>query len=391
MDNLEKYIAVYKEDLLHNIIPFWEKYGVDKECGGFLSCLDRDGSILDTDKGLWQMGRFTWVYATLYNEVENKPEWLELALHGIDFINKYGFDTDGRMFFTVDREGRPLRKRRYVYSESFAAIAYAACYKACGKQIYKEKAKQCFDIYYRYTTEKGLMTPKYTNTRPTRGMGGAMIGIATAQELRKNLDDKSYTLYINDWLDEIQTYFIKEEYKAVMEQVGVNGEVLNHFDGRTLNPGHAIEGAWFIMQEAIYRNKDKNLIDLGTKMLDWMWEIGWDKKYGGLYYFRDVKGLPVQEYWHDMKFWWPHNEAVIATLMAYELTGNKKYEQWHKMVHDWTFSHFPDREKGEWYGYLHRNGEISVSLKGNIWKGLFHIPRMYLMAWKICERIKGQR
>lgn len=391
MDNLEKYIAVYKEDLLHNIIPFWEKYGVDKECGGFLSCLDRDGSILDTDKGLWQMGRFTWVYATLYNEVENKPEWLELALHGIDFINKYGFDTDGRMFFTVDREGRPLRKRRYVYSESFAAIAYAACYKACGKQIYKEKAKQCFDIYYRYTTEKGLMTPKYTNTRPTRGMGGAMIGIATAQELRKNLDDKSYTLYINDWLDEIQTYFIKEEYKAVMEQVGVNGEVLNHFDGRTLNPGHAIEGAWFVMQEAIYRNKDKNLIDLGTKMLDWMWEIGWDKKYGGLYYFRDVKGLPVQEYWHDMKFWWPHNEAVIATLMAYELTGNKKYEQWHKMVHDWTFSHFPDREKGEWYGYLHRNGEISVSLKGNIWKGLFHIPRMYLMAWKICERIKGQR
>lgn len=391
MDNLEKYIAVYKEDLLHNIIPFWEKYGVDKECGGFLSCLDRDGSILDTDKGLWQMGRFTWVYATLYNEVENKPEWLELALHGIDFINKYGFDTDGRMFFTVDREGRPLRKRRYVYSESFAAIAYAACYKACGKQIYKEKAKQCFDIYYRYTTEKGLMTPKYTNTRPTRGMGGAMIGIATAQELRKNLDDKSYTLYINDWLNEIQTYFIKEEYKAVMEQVGVNGEVLNHFDGRTLNPGHAIEGAWFIMQEAIYRNKDKNLIDLGTKMLDWMWEIGWDKKYGGLYYFRDVKGLPVQEYWHDMKFWWPHNEAVIATLMAYELTGNKKYEQWHKMVHDWTFSHFPDREKGEWYGYLHRNGEISVSLKGNIWKGLFHIPRMYLMAWKICERIKEQR
>lgn len=391
MDNLEKYIAVYKEDLLHNIIPFWEKYGVDKEYGGFLSCLDRDGSILDTDKGLWQMGRFTWVYATLYNEVENKPEWLELALHGIDFINKYGFDTDGRMFFTVDREGRPLRKRRYVYSESFAAIAYAACYKACGKQIYKEKAKQCFDIYYRYTTEKGLMTPKYTNTRPTRGMGGAMIGIATAQELRKNLDDKSYTLYINDWLDEIQTYFIKEEYKAVMEQVGVNGEVLNHFDGRTLNPGHAIEGAWFIMQEAIYRNKDKNLIDLGTKMLDWMWEIGWDKKYGGLYYFRDVKGLPVQEYWHDMKFWWPHNEAVIATLMAYELTGNKKYEQWHKMVHDWTFSHFPDREKGEWYGYLHRNGEISVSLKGNIWKGLFHIPRMYLMAWKICERIKEQR
>ncbi len=142
--------------------------------------------------------------------------------------------------------------------------------------------------------------------------------------------------------------------------------------------------------EARYRNNDTELIKLGTKMLDWMWEIGWDKEYGGMLYFRDVKGLPVQEYWHDMKFWWPHNETIIATLMAYELTGDEKYEQWHQLVHDWTFKHFPDREHGEWYGYLHRDGRISVPLKGNIWKGLFHIPRMYLLAWQTCERIKNK-
>jgi len=218
-------------------------------------------------------------------------------------------------------------------------------------------------------------------------MAGPMIGIVTAQELRENLKDESYSNYIDQWIDEITTFFIKEEFQAVMEMVGENGEFLDHFDGRTLNPGHAIEGAWFIMRESMYRGKDQTLARLGIKMLDWMWEYGWDKEYGGIYYFRDVKGLPVQEYWHDMKFWWPHNEGIIATLMAYELTSDSKYKKLHQMIHEWSFDRFSDKEQGEWYGYLHRDGRISVTLKGNIWKGFFHIPRMLLMAWKSCKRI----
>lgn len=386
-EEIKKYLKIYKTELLENIIPFWVENSVDKEFGGFTSCLNRDGSIVDTDKGIWQQGRFTWMFGTFYNQIEKRSEWLELAKHGVDFLDKYGFDKDGKMFFIVDREGHPIRKRRYVYSESFAAIAYAAYYNATGKSEYADKARNCFDTYYRYSTEAGLMEPKFTDTRKMRGMGGAMIGIVTAQELRKNLNDEIYTEYIDKWINEITTYFINEEYKAVMEVVGENGELLDHFDGRTLNPGHAIEGSWFIMQEAIHRNNDENLIKLGTKMLDWMWEIGWDKEYGGMLYYRDVKGLPVQEYWHDMKFWWPHNETIISTLMAYKLTGNDKYREWHKMVHDWTFTHFPDREYGEWYGYLHRDGRISSELKGNIWKGMFHIPRMLLMSWHICDSI----
>ena len=172
-----------------------------------------------------------------------------------------------------------------------------------------------------------------------------------------------------------------------METVGPEGEFLDHFDGRTLNPGHAIEAAWFILREALHRDRDPNLIRLGCTMLDWMWEIGWDREHGGIYYFRDVLGLPVQEYWHDMKFWWPHNEAVIATLLAYQLSGDSKYADWHEKVHQWAFGHFPDPDYGEWYGYLHRDGSLSVPLKGNIWKGPFHVPRMYFMAWKICENL----
>ena len=387
-DRIFELSALYREELLHNILPFWLDNSIDLKDGGFTFCLDRKGNVIDTDKGVWQTGRFTWLLATLYNDVEQKQEWLEAAHHGIKFLENYCFDADGRMFFIVDKKGNSVRKRRYLFSESFAAIAFAAYSKATGDQKYAVRAVELFKQFFRYNTTPSLIIPKYTEHRKMKGMGVPMIGIVTAQELRKNLVDDSFTKLIDQWIDEIKQDFLHHEYNAVMETVGPNGEFLDHFDGRTLNPGHAIEGAWFILQEAKIRNNDPELIKLGIKMLDWMWEIGWDKKFGGILYFSDVKGLPVQEYWHDMKFWWPQNEAIIATLMAYQLTGDEKYAHWYQLIHDWTFSHFPDKEFGEWFGYLHRDGSISSDLKGNIWKGPFHIPRMLLNCWKILTEIQ---
>ena len=387
MKDIEQYISIYRHGLLDDIIPFWIGHAIDQEYGGFLFALDQDGSVVDTDKGVWQHGRFTWMLATLYNEVEQRSEWLELAIHGAEFLEEHCIDEDGRMFFVVDRAGLPVRKRRYVFSETFASIAFSALYKATGKEKYAELARRLYDTFIKYSQTPGMIAPKYSENRKMKGIGQPMIGIATAQELRKNLNDTSFNGQIDHWIKEIREDFLHTEFKAVMETVGPNGEFIDHFDGRTLNPGHAMEGAWFILQEARLRN-DRNLIEMGLTMLDWMWEIGWDKEYGGILYFKDVKGLPVQEYWHDMKFWWPQNETVIATLMAYEMTGDAKYEQWHRMIHDWAFTRFPDRIHGEWFGYLHRDGRRSSTLKGNIWKGPFHIPRMFLYAWQTLERIK---
>jgi N-acylglucosamine 2-epimerase len=389
-EDVIKYISIYRNGLLEDIIPFWMKFGIDKDFGGFLTSLDQDGALLDSDKGVWQQGRFTWMLATLYNEVEKKNEWLDLAIHGADFLEKYCMDSSGRMYFIVDRKGHPIRKRRYVYSETFASIAFAALYKATGIIKYKRLALTLFDVFFKHISTPGLIEPKNTAFRPLKGMGHPMIGIITAQELRYNLEDPSFTSYIDNWIREIRSDFMKKEFEAVMETVGPEGEFIDHFEGRTLNPGHAIEGSWFILKEAIFRNNDPALIKMGTTMLDWMWKIGWDNKSGGIFYFRDVKGYPVQEYWHDMKFWWPNCEAIIATLMAYTATKVEKYAEWHKMVHEWSFKHFPDKLHGEWFGYLHRDGSISSTLKGNIWKGPFHVPRMLFMAWKTLEQIKAQ-
>jgi len=385
----EQLLTIYRDGLLNDTLPFWINHCVDREYGGFMFCLDRDGTVIDTDKGVWTQGRFTWLLSTLYSEVEPRAQWLELARHGLDFIRRYCFDSDGRMFFHVTREGRPVRKRRYIFSETFAVSALAAYARAAGDDQARQEAVDLFKLIIRYLTTPGLLPPKFNpEVRPMKGLAIPMILIVTAQVLRQVSDDPICNEWIERSIQEIERDFMKPEFRAVLETVGPNGEFIDHFDGRMLNPGHAIEAAWFIMNEAQHRGGDAHLLKLGTTILDWMWEWGWDPEYGGLLYFRDVKGLPVQEYWQDMKFWWPHNEAIIATLMAYQLTGDEKYARWHQMVHDWAYAHFPDPEYGEWFGYLHRDGRLSVPLKGNLWKGPFHLPRMQLRCWQILEQMR---
>lgn len=365
----------YQDQLLNDTVPFWFPRSFDTEYGGFLLMRDADGSLIDDDKAVWIQGRATWLLATLYNTVEQKPEWLEGAKLGYDFLNAHCFDTDGQMFFHVTRDGSPIRKRRYFFSETFAVIAMAAYAKASGDPAAAEKARYLFGKCITYATTPGLLVPKFTDTRPVKGIGVPMIMMNTAQQLRDTIGDDRCDEWISKWIAEIARDFVKDDLRCVMEQVAPDGSIIDHIDGRTLNPGHAIEGAWFILEEARYRNNDPELIALGCRILDYMWERGWDKEHGGILYFRDVYNKPVQEYWQDMKFWWPHNEVIIATLLAYLMTGNGKYATWHRMVHDYAYTHFHDKENGEWYGYLHRDGSIAQTAKGNMFKGPFHLPR----------------
>ena len=380
---LPNYEQVYLDGLLEDTLPFWIQHCVDDRHGGFMMALDQSGNVVDTDKGVWQQGRFTWMLGELYNQVEPRQEWLDLALHGADFLRRFCFDPeDGRMWFHVTRDGKPIRKRRYSFSESFAAIAFGELARATGDSDFRQLAQQTFQQFIDHNLDPQGVAPKFTETRPTRGIGFPMITIVTAQELRDSIGFDG----ADDWIDKsiqmIRDYHFHRDIQCVMETVGIDGQRIDHFDGRTLNPGHAIEGAWFILWEGMHRD-DPSLIEMGCQMLDWMWDRGWDPEYGGILYFVDVDGGSVQEYWHDMKFWWPQCEAIIATLLAYRLTGKQKYADWHRQIHHWAYEHFADAEFGEWFGYLDRTGRVTSTLKGNLWKGPFHLPRMQLCCARI--------
>ena len=382
LHNLELF---YSNQLLNDTIPYWFPRSYDREHGGFLLMRDADGSLIDDDKAVWFQGRATWLLATLYNTIEKRQDWLEGARLGYEFLLKHCFDKDGRMYFHVTRDGRPIRKRRYFFSETFAVIAFAAYAKATGDERAAEKARELFTICIDFASGKRCVEPKFSPVRPSRGIGIPLIMINTAQQLRETIGDPRCDEWILRWIGEIESLFVKDDIRCVMEQVAPDGSIIDHIDGRTLNPGHAIEGAWFILHEAVYRNRDSSLVRLGTRMLDYMWERGWDDRYGGILYFRDVHHKPVQEYWQDMKFWWPQNETIIATLLAWLLTENEKYAQWHSMIHDYAYSHFHDKQNGEWFGYLHRDGTVAQTAKGNLFKGPFHLPRQEWYCRKIIQ------
>lgn len=387
-EKIHSLIEMYRDGLLSSTLPFWINHCVDREYGGFTFALDRDGRLLSTDKYMWLHGRFVWLLSELYLQVEPKEEWLELAEHGMKFILNHGFSENGKMYFSVDQKGNPLRMRRYVFSETFAVIAMASLSRAKKDPRLAQKALDLFRQVIRYYTETGLIEPKFdSDTRPMVGMSVPMIIISIAQVLRDAVDDPVCDEWINRSISDMENIFMNHEYKAVLEVAGPGGELIDTLEGRTLTPGHAIEVAWFVLHEARIHNNDPDLRRIGTTILDWMWERGWDKKYGGILYYTDIKGYSCSEYWHDMKFWWPHNETIIATLLAHVLTGEEKYLEMYSRVNDWAHAHFPDSKYGEWYGYLHRDGTISSHLKGNQWKGPFHLPRMQLYCWKLLEEI----
>ena len=373
----------YRSSLLDDTLAFWMPEIVDEKFGGYLSMRDRDGSLIDDDKSVWLQGRFAWMLSTLYNTMEQRDEWLAAAKSGVEFLKAHCFDEDGRMFFLVTREGKPLRKRRYFFSEAFAVMAFAAYGKASGEEVWVEEARQLFAKCMDYAEGRtSTGEPKWTGERTMKGIGVPMIFLQVAQVLIANGGDDLAERKVDEFIEEIRE-FVKDDIACVMEQIGMEGEVVDHIDARTLNPGHAIEGAWFILDEAKRRGGDAELIALGCRMLDYMWERGWDQEYGGILYFKDVYDKPVQEYWHDMKFWWPQCEAIIATLLAYQLTGNEKYAGWHRMIHRYAHEAFSDPDHGEWFGYLHRDGRLSTPLKGNQFKGPFHLPRMQWYCWQL--------
>ena len=383
---LEEWQDCYKQDLCENIMPFWLKNGLDRVNGGVYTCLDRDGSLIDSTKSVWFQGRFAFVCSFAHNTIEKNPEWLAAAKSTIDFIEAHCFDSDGRMYFEVMADGTPLRKRRYVFSESFAAIAMAEYAKASGDMSYAQKALDLFKEIRKFVATPGYMPPKYLDTLQAKGHSLVMILINTASRIRNVISDPVLDQQINESIESLKD-FMKPEFKALLEMVGPDGEFIDTCNGRVINPGHCIETAWFLLEEAKYRGWDKELTAQALQILDWSWEWGWDKEYGGIINFRDCRNLPPQDYSQDMKFWWPQTEAIIATLYAYEATGDDKYLIWHKQISEWTYAHFPDKEMGEWYGYLHRDGTVAQPAKGNIFKGPFHIPRMMIKSYDLCKEL----
>ncbi len=379
---------LYRDTLLDNVIPFWLNHSSDSKYGGYFTCLNREGKVYDTDKFIWLQCRQVWTFSMLYNEVEQKQEWLDFALQGAGFLMEHGIDQSGNWYFSLNREGQPLIQPYNIFSDCFAAMAFGQLYKATQNPEHLRIAKETFfHILERQKNPKGKYSKAYPGTRNLQSFALPMILTNLVLEIEHLLDPDLVNKTIDEGIDTVTNRFYRPDLKVILENIKEDGSLSDSFEGRLVNPGHGLESMWFIMDLA-EKKEDPALIEKAVQIALQLLDFGWDKEYEGIFYFMDVKGYPPQQLEWDQKLWWVHLEAMIAMAKGYLHTGNEQCWQWFEKLHKYSWNHFSDEGYGEWYGYLNRRGEVLLPLKGGKWKGCFHVPRAFYQLWKTLERLE---
>ena len=387
MNDLIVYKDLYRKELMENIIPFWEKNSPDAKFGGYFTCLDREGKVFDTDKFMWLQGRQLWFFSMIYNQLEHRQEWLDMALLGARFMEKYGTDAGGNWYFSLTRDGKPLVQPYNIFSDCFACMGFAELFKATGVVKYKEIAvKTLRNIQARSENPKGHYNKFYPGVRPMKSFALPMILCNLSLILEEVIGKDEVDKTIKPLIGEVMEVFYQKDLGLILENVSPDGSFCDCFEGRTINPGHTNEAMWFMMDLA-ERYGDHTLMKKATDILLRSIEYGWDTEYGGIFYFKDVKGYPPQQLEWDQKLWWVHIETLIALIKGYRLTGNSLCKDWFLKIHDYAWTRFRDSEFPEWYGYLTRQGLPLLMSKGGKWKGCFHVPRGLFQIWKTLEKI----
>ena len=390
MKELTKYKDVYQKELMDNIIPFWEINSPDSKYGGYFTCLDRQGKIFDTDKFMWLQGRQLWFFSMIFNQIEKRQAWLDMALIGAQFMEKYGRDSCGNWYFSLTREGKPLVQPYNIFSDCFACMGFAELNKATRETKYKEIALWTFrNIQERSANPKGIYNKLFPETRPMKSFSLPMIMCNLSLILEEVIGTEEVDKTVKPLISEVMDIFYQRDSGLILENVAPDGSFVDCFEGRTINPGHVNEAMWFMMDLA-ERHNDSELMKKATEILLRSIEYGWDKEYGGIFYFMDIKGYPPQQLEWDQKLWWVHIETLIALLKGYRLTADIRCKEWFLKIHDYSWSNFRDAEYPEWYGYLNRRGEPLLTLKGGKWKGCFHVPRGLFQIWKTLEIMENE-
>ena len=384
---LQAYRHKYESELFERVLPFWQTHSPDRSAGGYFNCLDRDGKPYDRKKHVWLQGRQAWMFAKFYNGVEPRAEWLDLAMLGMNFLRDRAVNAEGRVYFCLSEAGEPVYLQRKIFSECFYAMALAECGRASGRSELLQEAEallaRIFDWAYDWSK---VGRPAFSGSDAGQMLAVPMILLNLIDEIAGE-DWSRYQAEIDDCIRRVRLHISAEE-RCVREFVAIDGSHIDTPEGRLLNPGHAIEAGWFLQHWA-QRLQRQDLSELAIDMVRWSFAKGWDRDYGGIYYFLDAAGhSPTQLEWF-MKLWWVHSEALYAHLLNFSLTGDRA--DWDAFVQTdaYVFEHFSDPEFGEWYGYCDRQGNVTHRFKGGPYKGCFHVPRSLLLCWRLLQELEG--
>ncbi len=385
---LQSLLPVYREEVISGL-NFWADHGIDWEKGGMVVYLDRQGNWFLDEKQGWFTGRGMYSFAKGYNDILQEPRWLEAALNLYDFMNAHQFAPNGKLYHHMNREGSPCRPdpragewpsargdgQSYgLHDESFAVMGLAELYKATGREdikasLYKMVELQQFIYHNPKYFSDGIKNPD--EKAPKVGMGDYMSLLCSVQTARECDPERKdyYTALLSEYVERVFEFYYDADKQLLYER-------------EIECPGHSMEVAWFMLAEGLY-TKNKELVNTCAQIIGNLFTLGWDPMYGGFNVFANVNGGPAFEINGNLKYWWPNNELEIGLMYSYIGTGDQKFLELYRRAHEWVFAHFPDREYGEWYGYLNHDGTPSTYCKGDHSKGAYHLYRSFYAIYNL--------
>ena len=376
----------YRKRIVEDIMPFWDQRCIDREYGGYFTCFDREGKLTDTDKYVWFQGRQLFVYANLYNDLEQRSEWLDMAEHGYHFLLDHAYAGSGRWHYFLNRKGDVKTGTISIFSDFHVLHGLAEYLKAIdckddvGMQVvletYNAMEKSMFDPLF-----KDIYENQWSPVYIWHDM--YLTCLASVDAFTDILGSEKTKRLVDECIDKILFWFAKDDYETVLEAVTRDNQPdLDTSTGRFVNPGHMLESIWFCLKVG-YRRNDSDIIRRSLQVLRWANRIGEDQEYGGVIAYADALGgtpKPIDWFketdslWHE-KVWWPNAEALASYAWAYSLDKDQSFFDMFIRQHEFCESYFYDEQFGEWYERLERNGQVKNSDKGTPWKCAFHLVR----------------
>ncbi len=384
-------LAMYRAELLERVVPFWLQHAVDWDHGGILTCISDEGRVLSEDKYMWSQLRAIWTFSALYNKLEPRQEWLDVARHIFDFVKRYGRDEQGQWVFCVDKSGRILQGATSIYADGFALYGLTELARATGDQEVVDLAVETYEnVQSRLAHPGSYQTAPFEMPENGKAHAISMIFSLVFNELGHYLDDQAVIEASLVHAREVMDVYLRPDRKLLYEFVRQDNTLIDTPQGRSIVPGHAIESMWFMIH--IYRRAgDEARIRQAIEAIRWHLEFGWDDEYGGIFHALDAEGGSPWWRFADAKLWWPHTETLYATLLAYEFSRELWCLDWFERVHDYAFQRYPVPGYGEWTQKLDRHGDRFTDTVALPVKDPFHLPRALIYCIQVLGRLADQR
>jgi N-acylglucosamine 2-epimerase len=427
----------YRDHLFNILLPFWMKNGIDHDHGAFLTCFNNAGDTLKSKKKyIWSQGRFLWMLSRLYYAFKDymNPEeaagLIKAAGQGALFLKEHALLANGKCAWVLDQKGSPILTGRNgaekkpaegdefdsgIAADEFLIYGMAEYARAADNPEYCKFALKLFDSVYERLQSGDYKTFPHDTPNGYKTHEKSMIMRETARELAdiaSFFNDHSahrLTEIANSYMQETIANYVKRDDKILLEMIKQdNNTAYYEILGSYVNPGHALEDAWFIMHFAC-RAGDLEAKKTGTEIVRWMATLGWDAKYGGLFQFLHKDGKPpkgsisyrnrenhvireLRENWSN-KLWWVHSEALYALILVYEKTGDSWFLKTYWQFHGYVFKTFPNPDKmvGEWIQIRDRKGNPEDKVAALPVKDPYHITRAFMHLIKSLERIISRK